>query len=61
MKCECFGEMQKAKVKIAPGLFSEGYKCRKCNKIEFNEGQMKKALALKEHQHTYMLSSEKGQ
>lgn len=53
--------MEITKVKVAPGLFSEGYKCRRCNKIEFNEEQMRRALELKEHQYTYIISSEKGQ
>lgn len=48
MKCECSGKMVVSKVKIAPALFSFGYKCRKCNKVEFNEEQMRKALGLKE-------------
>ncbi len=48
MKCECGNDMKIEKVEILPGLSSEGYKCAKCGEIEFDEGQMKKALKIKE-------------
>jgi hypothetical protein len=48
MKCECGNEMKIDKIEILPGLFSEGYRCKKCGEIEFDEEQMRKALKIKE-------------
>jgi|SRR3989344_3755056 len=48
MKCECGGDMKIEKVEIFHGTLSEGYKCPKCEKIEFTEEQLRKAVALKE-------------
>lgn len=46
--CECGGKMTLAEVEISSGIKSEGYKCGKCDEIEFTEDQMRKALRQKE-------------
>ena len=40
--------MKISKIEIMSGLFSEGYKCKKCGEVEFTEEQMRKALKAKE-------------
>jgi hypothetical protein len=48
MICECGGKMTLEKISIAPEVGNEGYKCEKCNNVEFTEEQMRKVLRKKE-------------
>ena len=52
--------MKIEKVEIFPSLFSEGYKCHKCGEVEFNEGQMRKALEIKERAIKIMVKRKLG-
>ena len=46
MDCACGGKMKVEDVEISPGVFSEGYVCKKCDEVQFSKEQMIKATNL---------------